>query len=222
MTNFWQVSLFGAFWDFGPDDFDYLSNAIEIRQEQDDKLVALSLAFHQYVKADRPRAWRERLKRLVQGNVELETSLSDFLNPPPSEFTRQENAWKKRARAREKRDKEYFEKSKAYILDHIDSLRNPALPQPSDISQAQWYLHERLREKHSSTRWSEGRWRELIPEYGGDVARAYRDGLVAYWRKYRPQLRSEGHRQIRFAFQLSSAWRVWTLKRRRRATGRIV
>lgn len=192
VTNFWQASVFGAFWNFVPDDFDYLESVIETYPEQDDKLVALSLALQQYVKSDRPRSWRERLKKIVQGNAELEACLSDFFNPPPSEFSRQESAWKKRVRAQEKRTKENFEKSKAYILGHIDELRNPLLPQPSDISQTQWYLHERLRENGSSTRWSEGRWRELIPEYGNDVARAYRDGVVAYWRKYIPQLRSEG------------------------------
>jgi hypothetical protein len=193
LTSYWQASSFGAFWNFVPEDFDYLADAIETLPEQDDKLVALSLAFEQYARNDRPRAWFKCLKKLVQGNSELEKHLSDYLNPPKSEHAREENAWKKRIKAREKREREGHEKSKAYILSHVDALRNPDLPSPSDISRVQWYLHERLREKNnSSKRWTEGRWQELVPEYGEEVARAYRDGVVAYWRRYRPQLRSEG------------------------------
>ncbi len=54
-------------------------------------------------------------------------------------------------------------------------------------------MHERLREgSDKSNRWTIGRWRELIPDFGEEVAQAYREGVTNYWRKYRPVLRSEG------------------------------
>ena len=50
-----------------------------------------------------------------------------------------------------------------------------------------------MREKQSGlSRWTEGNWRQLVGEFGEEVARAFRDGTVSYWRNYRPQLRSEG------------------------------
>jgi len=41
-------------------------------------------------------------------------------------------------------------------------------------------------------RWTEGNWRLLIEDFGEDVALAFRDGAVGYWRQHAPQLRSEG------------------------------
>jgi hypothetical protein len=55
-------------------------------------------------------------------------------------------------------------------------------------------LHHQIREQKGggSSKWTDGRWRELIPLFGQEVAEAYRDGAVKFWRKYTPLLRSEG------------------------------
>src|SRR5882762_326482 len=45
LTDFWRASIFGTFWAFGESDFDYVSSEIANQNEQDNKLVALSLAF---------------------------------------------------------------------------------------------------------------------------------------------------------------------------------
>lgn len=61
------------------------------------------------------------------------------------------------------------------------------------MSRLQWYLHHKIYEKGgSATKWTDGRWRELIPMFGEEVAAAYRDGAMTYWRNYNPILRSEG------------------------------
>ena len=50
-----------------------------------------------------------------------------------------------------------------------------------------------MREKGGSlNRWTEGDWRVLISQQGEDIARAFRDGAVAHWSRYKPKLRSEG------------------------------
>ncbi len=51
-------------WRFNAKDFDYISEQISDQQFQDDKLVALSLAFRLYGTNGRQRLWREKLKRL--------------------------------------------------------------------------------------------------------------------------------------------------------------
>lgn len=195
LTNYWQASIFGAFWKFETDDFEYLCDLIISQSDLDDRLVTLSLAHAIYVENSRPRSWRDQLKKIVEYDAELATRLSAFLNPPPdaNQYRDQERKWKRQASAREKRRNEQYEKSKKFIFEHIPELRDPKLNSPSDISKAQWYLHEEIREKNgSSNRWTDGSWRDLIPLYSEEVASAYRDGAVAYWRRYKPILRSEG------------------------------
>jgi hypothetical protein len=60
LTNYWQASVFGAFWRFATSDFEYASDAIGTLPDQDDKLVALSLAFKIYVDNGRNHGDRDR------------------------------------------------------------------------------------------------------------------------------------------------------------------
>lgn len=193
ITYFWQADALGALWEFGVDQFDYAAGAIRAEADQDDKLVALTLAFDIYVKGNRPPAWLDQLHGLVRGNAKLEERLNKLLNPPASGHGREEKKWQVRAAAREKKERDERRKSKEFILSHVDLVRTPQLSTPSDISSAQWYLHEFLRKKTDrDNRWTVGRWHELVPEFGEEVAQAYREGVTNYWRKYRPELRSEG------------------------------
>jgi len=193
LTYFWQAATLGAHWEFGVEDFDYAAGAVRTEADQDDKLVALTLAFEIYAKGNRPPMWLDQLRERVRGNTELEERLEQLLNPPVSEHDREAKKWKKRAAAREKKERDDRAKSREFILSHVELVRAPQLKTPSDISSAQWYLHEFLREKADrANRWTVGRWRELVPEFGEEVAQAYREGVTNYWRKYRPVLRSEG------------------------------
>lgn len=193
LTYFWQAANLGVHWEFRVNDFDYAVEAIRKEANQDDKLVALTLSFDIYAKGNRPPKWLDQLRDIVRGNAELEERLEQLLNPPVSEHDREEKKWQKRAAAREKKERDDRAKSKDFILSHVELVRAPQLKTPTDISNAQWYLHELLRERAERTnRWSVGRWRELIPEFGEEVAQAYREGVTNYWRKYRPALRSEG------------------------------
>lgn len=193
LTSFWQVRRSGAHGEFGVDDFYHVAQSIQALPDQDDKLVALSLAFSIYGHGDSPPEWRDLLIELVEGNIELEEALALLLNPPVSDYEREEKKWKKRDAAQQKTERNNHAESKAFILSHIEHVRAPELKEPTDISKAQWYLHEYLREKEGrSNRLTVDRWRELIPEFGKDVAQAYREGVTNYWRKYRPVLRSEG------------------------------
>lgn len=193
LTSFWQAYGLGAYCKFGVDDFDYVVESIPTLVDQDDKLVALTLAFDIYAKGNRPQVWRDRFHELVKSNDELEERLDLLLNPPASEYERQEQERKERALARKKQEQDNRAQSKAFILSHVELVRAPQLKESTDISSAQWYLHEYLREGlDRSNRWTVGRWRELIPDFGEEVSQAYREGVTNYWRKYRPVLRSEG------------------------------
>ena len=67
------------------------------------------------------------------------------------------------------------------------------LVEANAITQAQLYLLQRARRADSPTdRYAQNRWRALIPQYGEVVACAFREATVAFWRRGRPQLVSEG------------------------------
>jgi hypothetical protein len=72
-------------------------------------------------------------------------------------------------------------------------LRDTSIAPEGKIWNATSYLFNELRSKSEKrSRWSKSNWEDLIPEFGQDVAEAYRDGCIDYWRKYRPEIRSEG------------------------------
>ncbi|OQW59488.1 MAG: hypothetical protein A4S14_05915 [Proteobacteria bacterium SG_bin9] len=195
VTDYWQAQVFGAFWTFTLDDFDRVCEWMRSRTEQDDKLVSLSLAFAIYTQNGKPKDLVQKLKSSCASNAELEERLELMLNPPPqaNQWKKEEAKWKQRAAARAKKDAEQFERDKTFVQKNLNLARDPKLPNPADISRVQWYLHEKLREKDgASTKWTGSRWRELTPIFGEEVAMAYREGVLAYWRRYKPVLRSEG------------------------------
>lgn len=194
LTYYGQAGFLGAYWSFGETDFDYACEQIRARSG-DDRLVSLSLAFDLYVKAGRKPEWRQAMKEAVADSPEAAERLGLYLKPPAQKdpFHKENQKWKRRASAHKRKEKENYEKSKQFLKTHLDAIRNPTLAEPSAISQAQWYLHERLREKEDSlSKWTGGKWQSLIAEYGEDVANAYHDAVVAYWRRYKPVLQSEG------------------------------
>jgi hypothetical protein len=198
LKEFWQASIFGAFWRFDEGDFEYIADQILNQSLGDNRLVALSLAFKLYVENRRPRKWREKLKKLTAHDEELSARLQTYLKPGPKgkderRLKERESRWKRRADARRKKEEKYHEDWKKYLAENVDKLRDPGLPKPQQFSKAQYYLHEQMRKKDGNrNRWTNGSWKSLIEAYGETVARAFRDGAIAYWRNYKPKLQSEG------------------------------
>lgn len=198
LTEFWQVSPLGSYWQFNAEEFDRVLLAIKLRPLRDDRLVALSLAFRLYVGERRPRKWRESMKVAVAKTSALRAALHGHLHPPPpseeqkrwkQQEVRHHRRHKERQAVQAKRTREY----KDVIARNIEKLRDPGLPNPTDISPSQYYLHERMRREDSSSgHWTSGNWKSLEAEFGFETATAFRDGVVAYWRRYTPKLRSEG------------------------------
>jgi hypothetical protein len=198
LTDFWHGSIFGSFWRFEEGDFEYVAEEISRQTFLDDRLVALSLAFNLYRAANRPRAWREQLKQLVAGNDELSERLGTYLRPPAQNrdshrWKQQEAKWKQRAEANRRKREKYHTDWKKYLNDKLDEVRATLREKPGTITNSLLYLFEQTRDKNSSSgRWTEYNWKTLIPEYGEEVARFYRDGTVSFWRNHTPKLRSEG------------------------------
>ncbi|WP_292675304.1 hypothetical protein [Mesorhizobium sp.] len=194
LTDYWHVSIFGAYWAFDGSDFDYIIEQIAGRPLTDDKLVSLTLAVSLYQQNGRPRAWRERLKTAATIDPEVETELDKLLNPPKgaaAKFKRQQAAWKRRSDREAAKEAKAKERAKKILASRVATIRD--FGKPGKVSNDQYYLHEQMRSGDSQHNWwTAGNWRALIATFGEDVARAFRDSTVGYWRQNRPQLRSEG------------------------------
>jgi hypothetical protein len=198
VTDWWNAMTWGSYVVFVPTDFDHALACVSSQEFIDDKLVALSLAFHLYVECKRPTALRRRLKAACKSSPLLNDRLDTLLHPPrlsPKTIRtrRANNAWKRRDKARAKKDRENFEAWRQHLTSNVDSLRDPGFGSDG-ISEAQYYLYERMRSSsaQSLTTRSHTNWRSLESDFGSNVARAFRDGAVAYWRRHRPKLVSEG------------------------------
>lgn len=194
LTDYWLVSIFGSYWAFGAPDFDYVGDQIAGRPLTDDKLTALTLAVALYYQNGRPRAWRDRLKSSATIEPEVEAELGKLLNPPKgagSEFKRQQAAWKRESDRRAAKEEKARERAKGILSGRIATIRD--FGRPGLVSNDQAYLHEQMRSgDNQHNRWTDGNWRSLIAEFGEDLAQAFRDGAVGYWRQNTPKLRSEG------------------------------
>ncbi len=106
LTEFWQVRVFRDLFTFTAADFERIVGEITAKELLDDRLVALSLAFTIYAANERPRRWRDRLKRSVRGVQELKDALQKLLHPPaPSvdmqKYKRSERDFARRRKRRE-------------------------------------------------------------------------------------------------------------------------
>ena len=200
LTNYWQAPVLHSFWRFEVDDFEYVADEIPSRDFIDDKLVALSLAFNLYVKAERPRAWREKLKKVVReiGNAELSGRLKTCLKPPPQ--SDEERRWKRQDAKLNRQDKAYRMRqdkihadNKKWFFDNLESARIKLREDPGTMTRPMYYLLEQTRVIESQLEEDTNHnWKILIPEYGEEGALFYKEGAVSFWRHYKPKFRSEG------------------------------
>jgi hypothetical protein len=195
LTEFWQVSVYGSFWKFENADFEYAVEQIAERSLLEERILALSLAFRLYVMGGRNRKQREMLKRAVAGDSALAERLARYLKPPAQgrqKWKRMEARWKRNSEAKKQMEAKNREEWRTFLRANPQKLRDNKL-KPGEISKHQWYLYEITSEKNSrSNRWTSGDWKCLTDEFGEEVARAYRDGAVRFWRGYKPELQSEG------------------------------
>lgn len=195
LTEFWQVSLFGSFWKFEKSDFEYALEQIAERTLPNEKFIALSLAFSLYVTGGRDRKTRNRLKNVVADHNALAERLARYLKPPAQgrqSWKRSEARWRRRLEEEKKEKERNREEWRAYLQANADKLRDNGL-KPGHMSSDQQYVHELTIEKNDrSSRYASGNWKCLTEEFSEEVARAYRDGAIRFWREYKPKLRSEG------------------------------
>lgn len=198
VTSPWEAATFDDLWYLDSKDFTYFVEEVERKQNLDDKLIALTAAIRIGMAESSPDDRKEQLINAAKINAQLSARLQLYLNPPPltadeEKWKNQEKIWKEQAERRRTKQEANRAEWRRRLREIPDKIRDPALPNAEDISRQQWYLLEVLREKDDNrSRWSEARWELLSEEFGDEVAKAFRDGAIAYWRRHNPKVRSEG------------------------------
>ncbi|MDX0190508.1 hypothetical protein GOC18_25055 [Sinorhizobium meliloti] len=197
LVDWWRPANFGVAWTFRGEDFDYVVEAITSRPLLDDRLVALTLAFHLYDGNGRPRSWLARMKTAA-AEGELAERLAALLHPTPDpemkKIRANERRWARRAKAREEAEAKEVEKSRDNLMAHLPMLRDElgAHPERAGHLNAIRYLFDHTRDDEHQNHWSSYDWRRLLPDFGEDLAHLFRDAARSMWRHSRPVLRSEG------------------------------
>jgi hypothetical protein len=192
--NHWRSAGYRYhFWQFTIEDFGQILKDIAICPDINDRLVALSLAFQIYVDGGRGYSRRAALKKAVFGVLELEEALTRFLKPLPmseedKRWRRYNSASKRKQKQREKKQAENRQRWNKYLRENTSILHDTSIAKKGHIWKATDYLRSKLEHKDNG---SSKNWQDLTSEFGQEVAEAYRDGCIDYWRQYRPRIRSE-------------------------------
>lgn len=199
VVDAWKALAVATYVTFDGNDFHGAIQAIAERSLADDKEVALTLAFRLHQQTDRQPERAAQLEAAVGDDGQLKARLAKLMSPPETDeawkrMERENERWSRQAKARSARAEKARLEAPAKLEAQLNALRDPGFENPSTISQAQYYLYDRMRglEENKGSRWTNGNWRALEREFGTKTPQAFRDGMVRFWRRYRPELASEG------------------------------
>lgn len=203
----WDVSWQPRFWAFDEKAFSRVVGWMRDQALEDDRLVAVSLAFRLYVLRGRERAERRLLKRQVAGDPVLAAALARRLKPPAAaprrDWRRTERRYKLRRAERKAREAVHRAFFIARLQGDPEIVRAPPGIAPDQLTHDQYFLLRTVEGDGLRNKRSDGAdWRGLVPEFGTAVAEAFRDAAVAKWRAYRPPLASEGADRLSIPYVL--------------------
>lgn len=195
LVDDWPVTWMDHFWAFELDSLSRTLSWIPSRSG-DDQMVALSRSVRTYVEGGKQASSLTALKAEVAGSPELEAALEQKLNPPPSaaseKYERYERDRIRKKRERDDEDARLRAEFRARLIADPAAVRQPPGLEVGQLGVDQYNLMRFLESDGMGSTWSDGAdWRRLIPEFGTDVATAYRDGAVNAWKAYNPGLRSD-------------------------------
>lgn len=199
LTEWWEARGIDAPWTLKTDDFDYFLGQISKRQHLDNRLVALSAAFFLWESSGKGKVGRAKLTKAVRGISELEARLYQYLHPGPMtpeqkehrRFMRNhESRQAQRLRNEEQQRKEWVIRLQA----NPERLRRVNKTTVDKLFGDLYGLGQEIKRfGKNELKLGSPKWKLLIADFGNEVAEAVRDGLMAYWRLYKPDLKSENN-----------------------------
>jgi len=196
LTDHWRLQALEHYWKFESDSFYRVVSWVANKELEDDKLVALSLAFNLYDKAGCQDDWKLTLERSVDGNKVLESYLQKSLNPQASiaDKWKQDNLeWARKQKADDLESQKNRSEWVKYLRASPEHIRSSDKISDGSWNTTQQWLFLELGGKGLCTDRARGSdWRDLIEEFGEDVALEFRDAAMKHWRLFIPALGSEG------------------------------
>ncbi|MFQ5953988.1 MAG: hypothetical protein ACE5JZ_02880 [Kiloniellales bacterium] len=195
LTDYWWTHHVGIMWTLTERDFAPFLVDVRNRALLDDRLVALTAAFEIWRRSGQSRIGRQALNRAVRGQSELKAKLHELLHPPPpSDEAMRHRKWERklqrRRRERERREADARQTFVEKLRQDPGRLRDVGEPRLNEIFPDLYALTRCIQElSNTDTRWGASDWPLLEPEFGREVAEAARDGLMAFWRVFRPPSR---------------------------------
>jgi hypothetical protein len=200
VKDFWQMRIHQEYWQFDMSDFEIVLGDIQTRKNRDNRLIAVSLAFDIYSRGGRRRKDRERLKKTVAGDAELEQALNELLHPPtrPDEFRKDRRRHAAQRQRWKKQNADWKTRRIEWLNENPDVLRDASIAKEGKVYAGMMWVRDFVNEqvlvdsRRSHDRWSAPEWKSVVGLLGYEVAEAYRDGCAGYWRHYIPDVKSEG------------------------------
>jgi hypothetical protein len=199
-VNMWfQARAFHEFWAFNYDDFQQVIKWVMTKSIRDDKCVAFSLA---WTLAKENGITSEDLVSInnashkFDGGVAL---LEGFLNPVKEDWQKEHEAqqvkFSKQSEEKEELKKNNFIESVSSIKAKPEIILDIKHAATGQINGFQSYLFDCIRNKSKdNNHWCCLNWEVLTPDFGNEVALAYKNASISYWRSYNaPLLKSEGN-----------------------------
>lgn len=191
-TNPYAAQNYYDMWQLSADDFPWLKGDISTRENADERALALVCASATSNELPDRDAAEKELREIVSGDKNLEEVLDQYLNPTSwqeseaglrhakhSEEHRQKMDAMRRARI------EGQERWKENAQKNLENIRNA-----KDFS-ALHTIAKLMGKFEGGSRWGQTKWSSLVPALGDEIAEAGRDGLMAFWRTFTPELLSD-------------------------------
>jgi hypothetical protein len=188
-------ALFHDYCHYRDADFDRVLSFIHNREYDDDKLVAVRLAYRLIKGFELPDEALSRLQRIAEENQTLAEHLEGLVNWRPAKELRDfDERFAKARRKRERKSAVAAERRRRWIEDlkgNPSLVRRPENVDPGELTANQFHLMKATRTNDSS-RWRGDDWRSLVDTFGDEVSAEYRDAGIDHWRHYTPALASDG------------------------------
>lgn len=185
------------YWKFDGQSIYRLLDQIKNRSSLEEKCIAISSVYRFIYMQGNKESLLDGLTSIAEAEPILTDYLSNLLNPQLTEEEIENNKVSAlRASIRQQRK----EKREAELQDEINRIK----ANPNDVisslgsdknsfSPVLSHLYQAVIAANTNSNFYEGaNWKNLIGEYGNEVAEAYRDAARLLWRNYIPTLQSEG------------------------------
>lgn len=183
------------YWRFETSDFSRMLAYIGSRTLDDDKLVAIGNAYRIYHQSDCPTDMLDDLRKAVSGSDVLQDKLERLLNPEISEkmknYEEESKIRCEKARRRQDDLKNIKKDWITHLCNNPSEVVTPSVGEGEITNNHVWLLDEIRKNSVDASCLYCTNWKSLIPEFGNEVALAYKDFCMNSWRCYKPRLKSE-------------------------------